>query len=92
MNRSLASLALIVWCVETLATSQHPEYVVYETRLMRLYSEPLEQYEWPEGKKPWFWPAPRTMSTGNARGYVALWEVTGGELFLKAIDASISVD
>ncbi|MBT4819934.1 MAG: hypothetical protein HN742_18315 [Lentisphaerae bacterium] len=85
---SLLLVLLLCWCNAS-ATEQSPDYVVLETRLLRLSSEPLEFYAWPDGQRPDFWVAPGRKDTSNGKGYVALWEIADSTLFLKAVDSYV---
>lgn len=85
----LASITLFV--STALGTAQAPDYIIYETKFFPLFSNPLEEYKWPPESRPDFQIEPDTMSTGNYRGYVALWEIVEGRLYLKAIDSYLPV-
>lgn len=71
----------------TFGTPQRPERIVFENKFCELHSSPLEQYDWEGRRRPGFQPSPRVfMTTGNWRGYVGLWEIAHGKLYLRGID------
>jgi hypothetical protein len=64
--------------------AQIPDKIVLNGAAEELYSNPLEQY-WVrmDKKRPSFDPLPNCR-----RGYVATWEINGGELFLRSVDGN----
>ena len=69
------------------ATAQAPDVLIYDNKILDLFSNPLESYYKDEKDKPKFYIYPNETSSGNWRGYVAIWEITDGELFLRGLDS-----
>jgi len=70
--------------IERAMAAQLPDRILLDGEIMDLFSNPLEQY-WIryEKKRPPFYPLPDCI-----RGYVANWEIRGGQLFLRGIDGN----
>jgi hypothetical protein len=69
------------------ATAQAPDVLLYDNKVYDLYANPLETFYKDEASRPRFQVQPGTISSGNWRGYVAIWEIEGDTLFLKGIDS-----
>lgn len=61
--------------------------MIYQGKFFRIADDPLETFPWPDNKRPWFEIAPGVMSTANYRGYLGLWEIREGLLFLAGLDS-----
>jgi hypothetical protein len=66
-----------------LATTQFSEILYLNGQKHSLDSLPLEPYFGPGNPRPQF----RAPNTATWRGYIATWEIDGGVLYLKAIQA-----
>jgi len=66
-----------------LATTQFSEILCLDGQKHSLESLPLEPYYGPGNPRPKF----RAPNTATWRGYIATWEIDGGVLYLKAIQA-----
>lgn len=66
-----------------LATTQFPDLIYLEGQKYSLFSLPLEQYYGPGNPRPKF----RAPNTALWRGYIGIWEIKGGVLYLKDIQA-----
>jgi hypothetical protein len=77
--------ALLVFLVPrlALATTQFSEILYMDAQKHSLVSLPLEQYYGPANPRPKF----RAPNTATWRGYIGTWEIKGGVLYLKAIQA-----
>ncbi len=69
------------------ATAQSSDWMIYEGKFFRIADDPLDTFPWLGDKRPRFEIAPGVSSTGNYRGYLALWEIRGGRLFLAGLDS-----
>lgn len=69
--------------VEVFATAQYPDKIIYNGKVLKLHSNPLETYF---KKNPDKRPKGGIMSTALWRGYVATFEVKDNQLFLKDIE------
>jgi len=89
MQRFLLSILLLMLITSAaFATAQAPDVLIYNGKTYDLFSNPLEDfYGEDESKRPKFWVAPDTMSSGNWRGYVATWEIIDDKLYLSKIDS-----
>jgi len=89
--RPLGSWAVLVlaFCVvpsTSGGTGQVPDYLIYEGKLLWLFSNPLEkhdQFKWVRRLSI------AEVSTAERRGYRALWEISDGKLYLVALAAKI---
>jgi hypothetical protein len=68
-----------------LATTQVSEVIIIEGQKHSLSSLPLEQYYKAGRSRPQF----RSPNTANRRGYLGIWEINQGRLYLKGIRAWI---
>lgn len=89
MQRFLLSILLLMLITSAaFATAQAPDVLIYNGKTYDLFSNPLEDfYGEDESKRPKFWVAPDTMSSGNWRGYIATWEIIDDKLYLTKIDS-----
>jgi hypothetical protein len=76
-------LGLLLTTVKTNATAQQPDILIYQGKNYRLYTNPLDQYfsKYPDKK-----PKTSIISSGNWRGYVAIFEIIDSTLFLRDIE------
>jgi len=83
MAKSLTLLLSIIFCLNLYAiTPQIPDYLIYEGRMVELFTNPLEQYLERKGLKN----IDRGCnSSACLRGYTAIWEIKEGKLFLVEI-------
>ena len=71
-----------------LSTFQVPDILLYENKVYKLYSNPLEFLYAGKGGRPYFREKPYNyLSSGNWRGYVAFWEIKEDVLYLRGIEA-----
>ena len=86
---SVTLLALLL-SLKVFATAQAPDILIYDGQVFDLYSNPLESLYANEKERPDFrLDAKGSISTGNWRGYVAIWEIAGDKLYLGGLDAWI---
>lgn len=69
-----------------IATAQFPDLLIYKGENHRLFSNPLESFYNEKNPRPNF----DATNTANWRGYLATWEIEGGILYLRAIEAKIN--
>ncbi len=86
-NLFLITFLLMLFSTSALATAQTPDVLIYDNKVLDLFSNPLESYYKDEKDRPKFYIYPHETSSGNWRGYVAIWEITDGELFLRGLDS-----
>ena len=67
-------------------TAQVPDEIIYEGETLALLSNPLENYQGPSKAKLKFYPP----HTANWRGYVAVWQIQGNQLFLIDISGQLA--
>jgi hypothetical protein len=84
-------LALITWLLlfsfnQALATAQFPDKIIYNGREYDLHTNPMEDYfkKFPDKK-----PKTGIVSSALWRGYVATFEVSDNQLFLKDIQIEV---
>jgi hypothetical protein len=82
-------IALITTQVIILATPQAPDRIIYEGKVHMLFANPLESLYDSGPKRPNFFTWPKSISSGNWRGYVATWKIEDGLLHLTQIDSWI---
>lgn len=87
MKSRFCIAGLLLAQVSVFATAQSADWLIYEGRFFRIADDPLDTFPWPNDKRPWFEIAPGVQSTGNYRGYLAIWEIRDGRLFLAGLDA-----
>lgn len=87
MKLLLSITLALVTAISAFATAQSPDRIVYKGKERMLFSNPLEGYYSSGRKRPDFMIAPLTTSTGNWRGYVAMWQIENGKLYLTKIDS-----
>lgn len=90
MQRFLLSiLSLLLLTSLAFATAQSPDVLIHEGKTYDLFSNPLEDFYagGAKNKRPNFWIAPNTISSGTWRGYIATWEIIGDKLYLTRIDS-----
>jgi hypothetical protein len=82
MRRGSAYIGL-----EPVMTAQIPDRLIHRGRELDLCTLPLQDYlkRLPKARRPKFRPG----STANWRGYVAIWQIIDGRLFLTAIEDSV---
>ena len=83
--RMIAALILTLLApLRASATAQVPDRLVYEGQVCALFTEPLESlWATDRDRRPDFrLDAIGTLSTGNWRGYVAVWEIEREKLYL----------
>lgn len=68
------------------ATAQASDWLIVEGKKFALNTNPLDTEL---RKKQWERPENAVISSGNWRGYIATWEIKGGELFLKDVTIAI---
>jgi hypothetical protein len=86
MRRLLSfAFALVLLPAAAFATAQAPDVLLYDHKVYDLYSNPLEAFYKEGASRPQFQVQPGTVSSGNWRGYTAIWEIEGEVLFLKGI-------
>jgi len=78
---------LITFSSFTFAQTQVPDILIYDNKVYDLYSYPLNDYLKTQSGMPRLYVRPDIGSTANLRGYVALWEISDGDLFLRGIDS-----
>ncbi|WP_430965327.1 hypothetical protein [Spongiimicrobium sp. 2-473A-2-J] len=82
MHRAIIILFLVVFFHDLRATPQIPDYLIYEGKMVELFTNPLEQYLELKGKTD----IDRGCnSSACSRGYTAIWELKIGKLFLTEI-------
>ena len=90
MKRINIFLILIIATLSTLfGTAQSHDWLIYDGKFLRIATDPLETYPWPEDNRPWFETFPGSHSTANYRGYLAIWEVRESKLFLAGLDCFV---
>ena len=87
MRVLLIAFALLVLPINSFATPQAPDKLIYKGRTYHLFANPLESFYKEKESRPIFRIAPNAWSSGNWRGYVATWEVKDGHLYLTEIDS-----
>lgn len=77
------TLILIVSTINIFATAQAPDKIFYNGKEYKLHSNPMEVYfkKFPEKK-----PKSSVISSALWRGYIATFEITENNLFLKDIE------
>src|SRR4051812_10732227 len=88
-NLSLLIIIVLAMFIHTFATGQEPDVIFYKDKAHDLFSNPLETFYKSEKARPKFSIEPGVTSSGNWRGYVAIWEITKNTLYLKAINSWI---
>jgi hypothetical protein len=84
VKKLLALLALFLTIpINSWATAQLPDKLIYEGKTVGIYSEPLEQYFSKDRPKPIEWM--RMTCTALWRGYLATWEIKDDKLYLVKI-------
>jgi len=85
MKTWLAALAVLALLAPQAvqATTQFEDMIYLEGQKHPLFSLPLEQYYGPSNPRPKF----RAPHTACWRGYIGIWEIKGGVLYLKDIQA-----
>jgi len=85
MKTWLAALVVLGMLVPqaALATTQLSEVIYLDGQKHWLHNLPLEQYFGPQNPRPKF----RAPHTACWRGYIGIWEIKGGVLYLKDIQA-----
>jgi len=80
----LKTLLLLLISIELLATAQYPDYLIYKSDTLIIYSNPLELFLEKRGSRelPDF---KGCSSTACWRGYLAIWELRNDSIFLKEI-------
>ncbi|UOQ51956.1 energy transducer TonB family protein [Hymenobacter cellulosivorans] len=83
------TVALLLWihsCPLAYATAQIPDQLRYKGQEVRLFANPLEQWDKLESIRPkLFGSKPGCASTACWRNYMAHWEIIAGELYLLGI-------
>ena len=85
--KSITILALtLLISAGVFATAQAPDVIIYKGKEYSLYSNPMEEYfeKYPDKR-----PRDGILSTGLWRGYIATFEVTDSQVFLKDIQIEI---
>jgi hypothetical protein len=87
--RQVLAVALLFTLLHTsaLATAQSPDVLIYENKVYDLFANPLESFYKDGAGRPGFQIQPGVVSTGNWRGYTAIWEVEGDSLLLRGVDS-----
>ncbi len=77
------SLGLSLLAINSHATAQQPDILIYMEKKHSIYTNPLEVYfkTYPDKR-----PKTSIISTGNWRGYVATFEIIDSTLFLRDIE------
>ncbi len=77
------TLILIISTINIFATAQAPDKIFYNGKEYKLHSNPMEEYfkKFPDKK-----PKSGVISSALWRGYVATFEITENNLFLKDIE------
>ena len=83
----LCAFLMIMFSFFSFAQTQIPDILIYDNKVYDLYSYPLNDYLKTQSELPRLYVRPDIGSSANLRGYVALWEITDGNLFLRGIDA-----
>lgn len=79
----LIVIALLAIPINSWATAQLPEQLIYKGKTVGIYSEPLEQYFNKDHPKPIEWI--QATCTALWRGYLATWEIKDDKLYLVKI-------
>ena len=87
MKTILTSLLLVLISHGLFATAQYPDKILYDGKEYSLQTNPLEPYFALHPDKR---PAGGISSTACWRGYIATFEIRGGQLFLKDIQCEYS--
>ena len=88
MRRALlVASALVLFPIAALATAQAPDILLYDNKVYDVHANPLESFYPDKTSRPQFQIRPGSISSGNWRGYTAIWEIIGETLFLKGIDS-----
>jgi hypothetical protein len=88
MRMIAVTVLVLLLPLKAFATAQSPDVLLYDGQVFNLFSNPLESLYLNERERPDFrLDAKGTVSTGNWRGYVALWEVKGDRLYLLGLDS-----
>lgn len=88
----LITVALLALPVNSLATPQAPDKLIYKGKTYHLFANPLESFYQDKESRPKFRIEPNVWSSNNWRGYVATWEAKEGHLYLIRIDSWICED
>ncbi len=86
-NLFLIAFLLMSFSTFVFATAQAPDILIHDNKVLNLFSNPLESYYKNEKDRPKFYIYPHETSSGNWRGYVAIWEIDSDELFLRGLDS-----
>ena len=90
MQKLLAAISLVtLLAVRVMATAQAPDTIVYDNKVYDLFSSPLESFYKGRSSRPQFRIEPNTFSSGNQRGYFAIWVVEDNTLYLGGIKSWI---
>ena len=86
MRKLLAAISLTtLLAVRVMATAQSPDTIMYDNKVYDLFSNPLESFYREKSSRPQFRIEPNTFSSGNQRGYVAVWAIEDSVLYLRGI-------
>jgi hypothetical protein len=81
--RSVLVIIFFLWTVDSFATGQTGELIIYKGDTLTLLCEPLETYLQKNEPREKLYPFLKDgCSTALWRGYVGLWEIKGNRLFL----------
>jgi hypothetical protein len=85
----LFGLTLSLLTVDSYATAQEPDILIYGAKKYYLYTNPLDSYfkKFPDKK-----PKTTIVSTANWRGYIATFEIIDNTLFLRDIEIEVDDD
>ncbi|MGD9873565.1 MAG: hypothetical protein AB7T27_04770 [Kiritimatiellia bacterium] len=84
-------LAALMLCSPANATEQEPEILLLDGKTYYLLDEPLESlYETNKSARPLFELAPGLKSSGNWRGYIGVWTIQDGRLYLTGIKGVVN--
>lgn len=87
MKLTLLILFVLFCSIQAFATAQYPDKIIFEGKEYALHTNPMDDYfeKFPNRK-----PKGGIMSSALWRGYVATFEISGGELFVKDVQIQVA--
>jgi hypothetical protein len=87
MRLTFLFLFLLLCSTQVFATAQYPDKIIFEGKEYALHTNPMEAYfeKFPERK-----PKSGLISSALWRGYVATFEIEGGEMFVKDVEIQVT--
>jgi hypothetical protein len=90
---AILTIGLMAFVAQAQATEQSPDVVIHDGVIYKLHERPNGKFPmeilWADREsRPNLSQGPHgMMSTACWRGYIAIWEIEGGVLYLKGLDA-----